>query len=194
MIRVACNETGRKMVMLTTAEVMAGFVVLGGLTLSGRFGSTVSEAGFGEMPGWRIYSLIDKAGSWMFWCGIGLFLVAFTIGSAILPALFMRIAAIGYLLALAASLPVVVAFAWRTARNRRAPFYLNKIGSYTLAVIAAIIDFLAADVKAEGIADDSDYDPEDDIESGYISSGYYNYTTGRWDNGCSEGLYLKDDD
>jgi len=108
--------------------------------------------------------------------------------------LFLRIAAIGYLLALAASLPVVVSFVWRTARNRRVPFYLDKIGGYALLVIAAIIDFFAADVEAEGIADDSDYNPEDNIESGYISSGYYNYTTGRWDNGCSEGLYLKDDD
>ncbi len=144
------------MVTLTTAEVMTGFFVLGGLSLSGRLGRTASETNFSEMPGRRIYSLIDKTGTWIFWCGIGLFLIGFTIGSAILPALFMRVAAIGYLLALAASLPVVVSFVWRTAHLKHVPFFLGTITGFVIAVLSTGLDFLASD----DVTDDSEIEDE----------------------------------
>jgi hypothetical protein len=191
MIEQSCNETRRKMVMFTTAEVMTGFVVLGGLSLSGRFGSTVSEAGFGEMPGWRIYSLIDKAGSWMFWCGVSLFLVGFTIGSAILPALFMRIAAIGYLIALAASVPVVVSFIWRTVRLKQVPFFLGTIAGLIVSFLSAALAS-PADNEDPG---DNENDDECHHDGGYGGHAFYNYATGKWDDGYdSGGIYLKDED
>jgi len=177
--------------MLTIAEVMTGFVVLGGLTLSGRFGSTVPEAGFGEMPGWRIYSLIDKAGSWMFWCGVSLFLVGFTIGSAILPALFMRIAAFGYLLALAASVPVVVSFVWRTVHLKQVPFFLGTIARFFVSSLSAAV---ASPADNEDTGDKED-DDECDHEGSYGGHAFYNFATAKWDDGYdSGGIYLKDDD
>ena|GEM_PF-4763926 len=164
--------------MFTTAEVMAGFVVLSGLSLSGRLGNTVSEMNFAETAGWHVYSLIDKAGSWMFWYGIGLFLVGFTIGSAILPALFMRIAAIGYLLALAASLPVVVAFAWRTIHLKQVPFFLGTIAGLVIAILSTGLDFLTSD----DVVDDSEN--EDDYAMLHKRGGaFFNHRTCEMDDG-----------
>jgi len=127
----------------------------------------------------------NETGSWMFWCGVSLFLVGFTIGSAILPALFMRIAAIDYLLALAASLPVIVSFVWRTIHLKQVPFFLGTIAGFVIAVLSTGLDFLTSD----DVTDDSEN--EDDYAMLHKRGGaFFNHRTCEMDDGHDPcGIY-----